>query len=57
MTPEGLAVFNQRKDQVGYSAAQRNAELSKDYLDEFYNQLTPSFYLVGNECKKERDST
>lgn len=52
MRPEGLTIFNQRKDQVGYSSAQRSAELSKDYLDaikekpkafEFYNQLPPSY--------------
>lgn len=52
MRPEGLAVFNQRKDQTGYSAAQKSAELPKDYLAEieknskafeFYDQLPPAY--------------
>ncbi|WP_086314272.1 hypothetical protein A5821_003447 [Enterococcus sp. 7F3_DIV0205] len=52
MRPEGLAVFNQRKDQKGYSAAHRNMILMKEYEDkirknpsawEFFNQLPSSY--------------
>ncbi|ALS01781.1 bacteriocin-protection protein [Enterococcus silesiacus] len=52
MRPEGLAVFNQRKDQTGYSLGHRNATLTKEYEDEirknpsawkFFNQLSPSY--------------
>lgn len=52
MRSEGLAVFNQRKDQTGYSSASRNGTLPKKYEDEirknpssweFFNQLPPSY--------------
>ncbi|MGX7025929.1 YdeI/OmpD-associated family protein [Vagococcus hydrophili] len=52
MKPEGLTVFNQRKDQTGYSAVSRNVELSKEYEAlirqnssawEFFNQLPASY--------------
>lgn len=52
MRPEGLAVFNQRNDQTGYSSVQRNVTLIKEYEDEirknpssweFFNQLPPSY--------------
>ncbi|MEI5989782.1 hypothetical protein A5881_001275 [Enterococcus termitis] len=52
MRPEGLVVFNQRSDQVGYSSDQRNVTLMKVYEDEirknprsweFFNQLPPSY--------------
>lgn len=52
MRPEGLALFNQRKDQTGYSSVDRNVALTESYLEEikkkpasweFYNQLPPSY--------------
>ncbi|QIL46207.1 bacteriocin-protection protein [Vagococcus coleopterorum] len=52
MRPEGLALFNQRKDQIGYSSVDRNVDLPTDYHFEitknikalaFYNQLPPSY--------------
>ncbi|MET3561347.1 uncharacterized protein YdeI (YjbR/CyaY-like superfamily) [Enterococcus rotai] len=52
MRPEGLVVFNQRKDQTGYSLVHRNVSLMKEYEDEirknptsweFFNQLSPSY--------------
>ncbi|HCM90386.1 MULTISPECIES: YdeI/OmpD-associated family protein [Vagococcus] len=52
MKPEGLTVFNQRKDQTGYSAVSRNVELSKKNEElirqnssawEFFNQLPASY--------------
>ncbi|GEK31842.1 hypothetical protein KZO01_21510 [Kurthia zopfii] len=52
MRPSGLTLFNNRKDQTGYSAANRNIELLKEYEDEikknpkswaFFNQLPPAY--------------
>ena len=52
MRPEGMAVFNQRKDEIGYSSVHRNVTLMKEYEDEirknsssweFFNQLSPSY--------------
>ena len=52
MRPEGLAVFNQRQDQTGYSSVSKNVELIKEYEErirknprswEFFNQLPPSY--------------
>lgn len=52
MRPEGLAVFNQRKDQTGYSSFSRNVELIKEYQEEirknpdsweFFKQLPPAY--------------
>ncbi|MGX7420236.1 YdeI/OmpD-associated family protein [Carnobacterium gallinarum] len=52
MRPEGLTIFNQRKDQTGYSSVHRNVTLIKEYEDkirknpsawEFFNQLPPSY--------------
>lgn len=52
MKPEGLLVFNQRKDPVGYSSISRNVELIKEYEEkikenqqswDFFNQLPPSY--------------
>ncbi|WP_236658784.1 YdeI/OmpD-associated family protein [Carnobacterium maltaromaticum] len=52
MRPEGMAVFNQRKDEIGYSSVHRNVTLVKEYEDEirknsgsweFFNQLSPSY--------------
>ncbi|WP_241139020.1 hypothetical protein [Bacillus mycoides] len=34
MKPEGLTIFNQRNDQTGYSSANRNVTLIKEYEDE-----------------------
>ncbi|MFJ9462197.1 YdeI/OmpD-associated family protein [Viridibacillus arvi] len=34
MKPEGLTIFNQRNDQTGYSSANRNVTLIKEYGDE-----------------------
>ncbi|WP_242486438.1 MULTISPECIES: YdeI family protein [unclassified Bacillus (in: firmicutes)] len=52
MKPEGLTIFNQRNDQTGYSSANRNVTLIKEYEDEikknqnswkFFNQLPDSY--------------
>lgn len=52
MRPEGLAVFNQRKDTRGYSSANRHGSLTQAYERElkknthsweFFNQLPPSY--------------
>ncbi|MEK4092668.1 YdeI/OmpD-associated family protein [Viridibacillus sp. FSL H8-0110] len=52
MKPEGLTIFNQRNDQTGYSSANRNVTLIKEYEDEikknqnswkFFNKLPSSY--------------
>ncbi len=52
MRPEGLVLFNQRKDKTGYSSVSRNVELIEAYEDEikqnvnawqFFNQLPASY--------------
>lgn len=52
MRSEGLVLFNQRKDQTGYSSASRNVDLKKEYEDDikknssawaFFNQLPASY--------------
>lgn len=67
MQPEGLALFNQRKNQVGYSSAHRNVTLLKEYEDiirknqaswKFYNQLPAAYkrdsiWWVMNAKKEE----
>lgn len=67
MRPEGLVLFNQRKDKIGYSAANRKIELSTEYENEinknskaweFFNQLPASYkrdsiWWVMNAKKEE----
>ncbi|MDR2278150.1 MAG: YdeI/OmpD-associated family protein [Vagococcus sp.] len=52
MRPEGLTLYNQRKDQTGYSALSREVELKEKYLEEikkhpkawgFFQQLPSSY--------------
>lgn len=52
MRPEGLKVFNQRKDITGYSSSSRQAKLTQTYESqikkntrawEFFKQLSPSY--------------
>ena len=52
MRPEGLILFNQRKDKTGYSALSRDVQLKKEYETKiqnnlsawkFFNELSPSY--------------
>ena len=52
MKPEGLHLFNNRKDKQGYTTQSRNLELSSDYEKQikanekawtFFNNLAPSY--------------
>lgn len=52
MTPNGLYLFNERNDKMGYTSKQREVKLSVEYEDQiklnkeawlFYNDLAPSY--------------
>ncbi len=52
MRPEGLTLYNKRKDKEGYSTAQREIQLSEEYENRlkenasawaFFNELAPSY--------------
>ena len=55
MKPEGLHLFNNRKDEQGYTTQSRNLELSSDYEKQikanekawtFFNNLAPSYKKI-----------
>lgn len=56
MRPEGLRVFNQRKDMEGYSSKTREVELDKVYLEEFMSNKKAWSYFSRQTFTYRRDA-
>lgn len=48
MRSEGLNVFNQRNDKIGYSSANRNVTLMKEYEDEIKKIHVPGNIIISS---------